>query len=103
MLAGPTQEPGVAVLGLATSLEPGELALDVPGEIQPRVRERRAHAGEPLLHEGPQEGVALASNFDGTRHAPGRCRGHARERCRLAFRRRVTDVRMPSKLVCVEA
>jgi hypothetical protein len=59
MLAGPTQEPGVAVLGLAASLEPGELALDVPGEIQPRVRERRAHAGEPLLHEGPQEGVAL--------------------------------------------
>jgi hypothetical protein len=45
------------VLGLAASLEPGELALDVPGEIQPRVRERRAHAGEPLLHEGPQEGV----------------------------------------------
>jgi hypothetical protein len=49
MLAGPTQEPGVAVLGLAASLEPGELALDVPGEIQPRVRERRAHAGETLL------------------------------------------------------
>jgi 2-methylcitrate dehydratase PrpD len=68
------------VLGLAASLEPGELALDVPGEIQPRVRERRAHAGETLLHEGPQEGLALTSNFDGTRHAPGRCRGFAFKR-----------------------